>query len=63
MLQGTEQGLEVVYCINMVDAEDEDFLRRLQRHRESGEPINWDDLDVGSDHFTLPDLRRGFFRL
>ncbi len=63
MLSDTGDGLEVVYCINMVDAEDDEFLKRVERHREEGGPINWDDLDIGSDTFTAPDLRRGFFRL
>jgi hypothetical protein len=63
MLQPTEQGLEVVYCINMEDARDDDFLRRLRQYRDSGGPINWDDLDIGSDHFSVPDLSQEFFRL
>ncbi|MET0559839.1 MAG: hypothetical protein ABW065_14420 [Solirubrobacterales bacterium] len=56
-------GREVAYCVDMRDAKNESFLERLRQHRESGGAMNWEDLDVGADTFTVPDLTNRSFRL
>jgi hypothetical protein len=63
MLGNQMDGREVAYCLNMVDAENQDFLERLHQHRDGGGAMNWDDLAVGGDSFTVPDLRSRSFRL
>jgi hypothetical protein len=63
MLGNQKVGLEVAYCLNMLDAKNDVFLERLRQHREKGGAMNWDDLAVGGDTFTVPDLRSRFFRL
>lgn len=59
MLRDDGGGPEVVYCINMDDAKNDDFLNRLA---EFDGPKNTADLNHESD-LIPPDLRRGFFRL
>jgi len=63
MLGNQKDGHEIAYCLNMLDAENDDFLERLRQHREGGGAMNWNGLAVGGDNFRVPDLSSRFFRL
>jgi hypothetical protein len=48
------------YYLNMVDAEDPVFLRKLEEHKRSGQAINWKDMEPFLSKGTfgsVPDFR------
>ena len=64
-LQRSESELILQYGMNMRDAENPEFLAKLKALRESGHPVNWDDMKrhVENKSFgNVPDLRPYMFR-
>lgn len=59
-LESNADGLAMQYYLNMVDANDVEYLKKFRCHISSGEPVNHNDIRPFVDRETLgsvPDLR------